>query len=191
VRQKFSNTRPLGLIDMCQRDGITPGYDVDDPRHPETTHDQGGNIDIAYYNRLAAQGSLEYSEGFVVCDAQGGNNDGYFCNASAAQTHVVDLPRQVYFMAQLFASPRTRVVGVDQVIAPLLQQEAERQFQAGDITRAQRDGFYQKMAFGEGWPFHHHHIHLSLYFWGQSPLSLQPGGDEVGCGFDFTKHARR
>jgi hypothetical protein len=188
VQQKFAGTKPLGLIDMCQRDGITPGYDINDPRHPESTHDQGGNIDIAYYTTLASSGTLAYNEARIICDANEGNHNGSFCNPSAAQTHVVDLPRQVYFMAKLFESPRLRVIGVDQVIAPLLQQEAARQFQAGDITQAQRDAFSSKMAYGSGWPFHHHHIHLSMKWWG----TAKPGAEPLeGCGFDLVRHRVR
>ena len=42
---KFPGTRPLGLGDMSQRDGLTPGFDLGQPRHPESAHDQGASID--------------------------------------------------------------------------------------------------------------------------------------------------
>lgn len=187
TQKKFPGTKPLGLIDMCQRNGITPGYDIGDPRHPESTHDQGGNIDIAYYTTLASAGSLAYNEARVICDANEGNENGSFCNASAAQTHVVDLPRQVYFMAKLFQSPRTRVIGADRVIAPLLVTEAARQYGLGWITKAERDAFSSAMASGDGWPFHHHHIHVSLEWW-PSFRSDSGAAPQDGCGFDWKKH---
>ncbi|MCS6913812.1 MAG: hypothetical protein NZ890_11300 [Myxococcota bacterium] len=187
---KFPRTKPLGLIDMSQRDGITPGYDVNRPRHPQTTHDQGGNIDIAYYTTLASEGSLPYNEARIICDAKEGSHDRYYCNASAAQTHVVDLPRQVYFMAKLYEHARLRVIGVDRVIGPLLDREAERQFQAGMISRAQRDAFRTKMAYGEGWPFHHHHIHVSMRWWTRPPAVLPEPEPAEGCGFDLVAHRR-
>jgi hypothetical protein len=187
TQKKFPGTKPLGLIDMCQRNGITPGYDVNDPRHPESTHDQGGNIDIAYYTTLASEGSLAYNEARIICDANEGNQDGSYCNASAAQTHVVDLPRQVYFMAKLFESPRARVIGADRVIAPLLKTEAARQHNLGWITAAQRDAFTSGVASGNGWPFHHHHIHLSLEWW-PSFRSTGSAPPQDGCGFDLEKH---
>jgi len=188
---QFPGTKPLGLIDMCQRDGITPGYDVEDPRHPESTHDQGGNIDIAYYTTLASNGSLAYNEARIICDASEGNDNGSFCNASAATTHVVDLPRQVYFMAKLFESPRIRVIGADQVIAPLLVAEADRQLQMGIITQAQRNKFTTSMASGGGWPFHHHHIHVSLDWWGSLEGKPGPHAGRDGCGFDLRRHRVR
>jgi hypothetical protein len=159
TQAQFPNTNPIGLIDMCQIDGITPGYDVNDPRHPESTHDQGGNFDIAYYSTLADNHAR------VICGPNENNTDGYFCTNAATTQHVVDLPRQVYFMAQLFSNPRLRVIGVDKVIAPLLLAEADRQAAAGTITAAQKGAFSSKMAYGDGWPFHHHHIHVSLRWW--------------------------
>jgi hypothetical protein len=190
TRLKFADTKALGLIDMCQRDGITPGYDIGKPRHPKSTHDQGGNADIAYYTTLAARGAIEYNEARIVCDAAEGSNDGSYCDAGAAQTHVVDLPRQVYFMAKLYDHPRVRVIGADQVIGPLLEKEAERQYQAGMITRAERSGFDGKLAYGDGWPFHHHHIHVSMNWWAR-PASVLPGDADRdppdGCGLDLAR----
>ena len=162
---RFPGTRPLGIFDAGQRDGSTPGYDVGNPRHPEGTHDQGGSIDLAYFSILAAYGFTDYSATRIVCDKNEGSNNGFFCNPGAAQTHVVDLPRQVFFMAKLFESPRVRVIGVDQVIAPLLRAEADRQLALGLIGQSARDLFYQKLGFGTGWEFHHFRVHVSLQFW--------------------------
>jgi len=199
TRAKFENTKPLGLIDMCQRDGITPGYDVNDPRHPESTHDQGGNIDIAYFTTLASNGSLPYNEARIICNpSEGAVQSGAYCAASASNTHVVDLPRQVYFMAKLYESARIRVIGADRVIGPLLQQEAARQLSEGWITAAQKNSFTSRLAFDAmncesnsscGWPFHHHHIHVSFKWWSQGrSAGLQP---RDGCGFDLLKYRRR
>jgi hypothetical protein len=219
TQQKFPNTKPLGLIDICQRDGLTPGWDFRCStdrttnccscsaapgggdcmeqqgclRHPASTHDQGGNIDIAYYTTLASNGTLSYNEARIICDANQGSNDGAFCTSAATTNHVVDLPRQVYFMAKLFESSRLRVIGADQVIAPLLQQEAARQASLGWISTTLRDRFTSKMAYGQGWPYHHHHIHVSLQWWtsgkpGES--SVEPAGS-TGCGFDLTRYRAR
>jgi hypothetical protein len=189
TQTKFPNTKPLGLIDMCQRNGITPGYDVNDPRHPESTHDQGGNIDIAYYTTLASNGTLEYNEARIICGpTERSNTDGYYCTSGATTQHVVDLPRQVYFMAKLFESSRVRVIGVDQIIAPLLQAEATRQKDMGWISSTLAGRFTSKMAFGEGWPFHHHHIHLSLNWWSQGKPGERAPAD--GCGFDLRRFKR-
>ncbi len=113
----FPQTTPLSLLDVCQKDGITPGYDVSDPRHPQSTHDQGGNIDIAYFQTDGA------NDGEIVC-GDGVNHADGFCTAAAKTKNIVDLPRQAFFMAKLFASPRTRVVGTDTVLAPLIADAA-------------------------------------------------------------------
>jgi hypothetical protein len=156
VEARFPGTNPIGFIDQCQRDAITPGYDVDDPRHPESTHDQGGNIDIAYYQT----GSDNHAR--IICDNAEGSEDGSYCLASAGTTHIVDLQRQVYFMAMLTRSPRVRVIGVDRVIAPLLEAQARTMQSSGVITMTEMNAVIDSMAYGDGWPFHHHHIHLSL-----------------------------
>jgi hypothetical protein len=143
---------------MCQRNGLTPGHDIGSLRHPATTHDQGGNIDIAYYQTVADNHVR------TVCDAAGGSHDGYYCAASAARTHIVDLPRTVTFIAALLRSPRVRAIGVDRVLGPLLHAEAARLRARGAITQADYDELVSpaRLTWGDGWPFHHHHMHLSL-----------------------------
>ena len=158
VAAKFPGTRPLGMTDMCQRDGITPGYDIGAPRHPATSHDQGGNLDVAYFQT----GPDNHTR--VICDGQGGSQtpDSWYCLPSAAMTHTVDLPRTVYMVVALARSPRLRAVGVDRVIAPIMQQEAERMLQEGVITDEEYNGYAMHVVWGDAWPAHHHHLHLSL-----------------------------
>jgi len=163
VELAFPETDPLGLIDVCQFDGITPGYDVGEPRHPETTHDQGGNIDIAYY-QTDGNNSSE-----VICGDGSVHADG-FCSSAAVEQHIVDLPRQAFFMAKLHNNPRLRVVGVDKIIAPLIQEAAEGlnalpESDPQHITSSELSKFSSKMAYGDGWPYHHHHIHVSFNWW--------------------------
>lgn len=167
----FPGTTPLSLIDVCQMNGVTPGYDVDSPRHPESTHDQGGNIDIAYFQ---TDGS---NDGQIICGDGSKHEDGY-CSSAAKRKHIVDLEREAFFMARLFRSPRTRVVGVDKVIAPFLSRTAARlnALPARDrrkITDDELASFSDRMAYGEGWPYHHHHIHLSMDWW---PRDAAAGG---------------
>jgi hypothetical protein len=176
----FPGTTPLGLIDFGDINGITPGYDVGDPRHPESTHDQGGNIDIAYYQTDGANNAE------IVCNDGSVHNDG-FCSPAATDKHKVDLPRQAFFMAKLFASSRLRVIGVDQVLAPLIHQTAKQlaALPASDpqqITASELMGFGNRMAFGSGWPFHHHHIHVSLSWWTSSQIAPPVGGQSARPG---------
>jgi len=160
TRKAFPGTKPLSLIDICQMDGITPGYDVGDPRHPQSTHDQGGNIDISYFQTDGA------NDAEIVCNDGASHADGY-CTSAATQKHIVDLPRQAFFMAKLFASSRTRVIGVDTILAPLLRSAAQSlaSLPSSDrrrISQSELSAFSSHMASGSGWPYHHHHIHLSL-----------------------------
>ncbi|MDC3979222.1 PPC domain-containing protein [Polyangium jinanense] len=175
TQKAFPGTKPLSLIDICQMDGVTPGYDIGDPRHPQSTHDQGGNIDISYFQ---TDGS---NDAEIVCNDGANHADGY-CTSAAAQKHIVDLPRQAYFMAKLFASPRTRVIGTDTVLAPLLRQTAQAlaALPAGDrrkISQSELSSFSSRLAYGSGWPYHHHHIHLSLQWLPQG--SSARGGEPM------------
>lgn len=173
----FPGTTRVSLIDACQIDGITPGYDVGTPRHPVTTHDQGGNIDIAYFQ---TDGS---NDGQVICGDGTTAADAY-CSPEAAQKNIVDFPRQAFFMAKLYENPRTRVIGVDRVIGPLLQAAAKelRDLPAGDpkkIAETEYQGFLDRIAWGDGWPYHQHHIHLSMRWWSQGAKSDEPSPDSA------------
>ena len=55
-----------------------------------------------------------------------------------------------------------RVVGVDTSLADDLMVAADALLASGDIDHAQRAKFDDRLASGEGWPFHHHHMHVSL-----------------------------
>ncbi|MGK4002183.1 hypothetical protein WMF31_06130 [Sorangium sp. So ce1036] len=174
----FPGTTPLSLIDVCQIDGTTPGYDVGHPRHPKSTHDQGGNIDIAYFQTDGANNAE------IIC-GDGSKHEDQYCSSAARRSHVVDLERQAFFMARLFRSPRTRVVGVDKVIAPFLSQTAAAlsRLPKGDprrITDSELASFSDRMAYGAGWPYHHHHIHLSMDWW---PRALSDDGASPRASF--------
>ena len=173
VQDKFPGTKPLGLMDMCQIDGITPGFDVGDPRHPESTHDQGGNIDVAYYQ------TGPNNEGKIVCDGMGGSNDGYYC--TSVDNHVVDLPRTAYFLARLAESSRLRVYGLDVLLAPLILAELKAQKDKGWISESVYNNTVARAAYGSGWSFHHHHIHVSFKWWSQGLTMMKE--PPLGCGF--------
>ena len=184
VQQQFSGTVPLAIIDISQRDGLTPGMDIGILRHPETSHDQGGNIDVAYY-QTGPDNSAR-----VICDGEGGSHDGYHCDESSVDTHIVDLERTAYFLAKLACMPdcentRLRVVGVDQVIGPLLDKAALELKNSSIISEDEFINIYNRLAYGDGWPYHHHHIHLSFKWWEQAEAKMLMPGDspETGCGF--------
>ena len=156
--EEYPGTASVGIIDACQEDGVTPGYNIGQPRHCRTCHDEGGNIDLAYF---ATDGNNHVK---TIC-GPGGENvtaDGMQCTSAAKTEHIVDLERQVFFMARLFDSPRMRAIGVDPVIAPLLGAKADEMFSAGKISAQGRFGIKNYLGL---WPTHHHHIHVSLKWW--------------------------
>jgi hypothetical protein len=152
----FPDTNPIGVIDLCQVDSITPGYDVCDPRHPETSHDQGGfGMDTAYFQ------TGPDNRARVVCGPGETNHDGYYCTSAAEAEHIVDLTRQAYFQAAIARSPRLRVIGYDRVIGPLVVEEIYRLRDDGIISDTEAENAENTMTWGSGWPSHHHHIHIS------------------------------
>lgn len=165
VAEQFSDTEPLGLLDMSQWDGDTPGRMVGQLRHPEGTHVDGNDIDISYYSLS------EGNEGKIVCP----QNDGYFCTGPASD---LDVDRTTYFLAQLVENMNVRLTGVDPAVAELVNPRATEMEEEGLITREQRQRVQGLMAYGDGWPFHHHHIHLS---WVWEDGYEERGGAPEGC----------
>jgi hypothetical protein len=144
----FPGTNPLALMDMTQEDGDTPGRLDDRLRHPEGTHVRGGDIDIAYYQNRTD------NRGREVCTRY----DQYFCKGPA---DLLDARRTAYFMAALMSTEYIRVIGVDPEIAESLLAVADDLMDEGLISRTDVQNLNTYMAYGDGWPFHHHHMHFS------------------------------
>ncbi|MBS1149788.1 MAG: hypothetical protein H6Q89_1486, partial [Myxococcaceae bacterium] len=167
VQVRFPGTAndAVAVSDICQADGLTPGTDVGSPRHPTTTHVRGNDVDVAYFQN---DGKSNYQ---IICgpgtdtngNGSGGTyNDGQFCTTN---TNVVDIAREVFFLAKLAESPDFRVVGVDQTLAAPFRAQALTLYNAGEIGVRQYRRITEGLGFGAagGWQYHHHHIHLSLY----------------------------
>lgn len=161
VARRFPGTTPLGIQDLSQMDGLTPGTDVGDPRHPTTTH-RGSDLDLSYYQ---TDGD---NDAQIVCgdgsDTNGNGrpgryNDGYFCTT---ERNIVDWPREAYFFAMLASTPLVRIFGVDTTFVDDLRAELDRQLAAGWITESQHERA-NDLGWGSagGWQFHHHHSHMS------------------------------
>ena len=155
---EFPGAGTIYFADACQEDGLTPGHDIGELRHCRTCHDQGGNIDIAYYQT----GSDNWTR--TVCGPGGANvtADGTQCTAAAAAGHIVDIDRQVFFMAKIFDSPRARAIGVDPILATVLQARAAEMRAEGTITDEGYAGIESRLGL---WATHHDHIHVSLEWW--------------------------
>lgn len=161
VARRFPGTSPIGLSDLSQSDGRTPGTDVGSPRHPTSTH-TGNDMDLAYYQLdgrndpqiVCGDGSDRNGNGYA-----GRYDDGYFCTT---ETNIVDWQRQAYWFAMLATTPLVRVFGVDQTFADDFRTHLGSLLAAGEITRAQHD---RALVLGSGasggWQFHHHHSHMS------------------------------
>ncbi len=168
--EQFGDTEPLGLLDMSQADGDTPGRMEGQLRHPENTHVGGNDIDIAYYSLSAG------NQGKIVCP----QHDGYFCTGPASD---LDVDRTTYFLAMLMDNLNVRVAGVDPAVAELVNPRALEMQQEGLLTNTQRQRVQGLMAYGNGWPFHHHHIHLS---WNWESGHEERGEGVEGCALPGT-----
>lgn len=161
VARRFPGTNPIGIMDLSQADGYTPGTDVGDPRHPTTTH-RGSDMDLAYYQTDGI------NDGQIVCgdgsDTNGNGrpgryNDGYFCTT---EDNIVDWPREAYWFAMLASTPLVRVFGIDRTMPDDFRAELRRQHDLGWIADDQYERALE-LGYGAsgGWQFHHHHTHMS------------------------------
>jgi hypothetical protein len=161
VARRYPGTSPIGLSDLSQADGRTPGTDVGSPRHPTSTH-RGDDMDLAYYQTdgsnnpqiVCGDGSDTNPNGY-----SGTWNDGYFCTT---ETNIVDWPRQAYWFAKLASTPLVRVFGIDETMPDDFNTHLRMLYDAGAITMAEYTGA-RSLGYGSagGWAFHHHHTHMS------------------------------
>jgi hypothetical protein len=173
VEAEFPGTNPLALLDMGQADGDTPGRLDDSLRHPEGTHINGNDMDLAYYQ------TGDDNMGRAVCD-----NDGYNCTGEA---YLLDAERTAYFMAMLMRSPYVRVIGVDTEVAEDVLVAADELRRDGLINGTDVSNLETYMAYStDGWPFHHHHMHFS-WQWedGHSGMDMLDWDGPVGCEFSL------
>jgi len=166
VANRYPGTRPLATGDLTQADGMTPGSDTGDLRHPAGTH-TGGDMDLAYYQN-DSDPNLRNDLQIICGDGTDTNyngrpgvyNDGYFCTTDM---NIVDWPRQAYFFAMMASTPLVRVFGVDETIADDFEREINALYTAGEITSAQAtQALYLGYGADGGWAFHHHHTHMSF-----------------------------
>ena len=155
----FPDTNPIGLLDLSEDDGDTPGQMVGDLRHPSGTHIEGNDMDIAYYQT----GPTNY--GVEVCP-----HNGSFCTAAP---DTLDAPRTAYFLTMLATTPELRVTGVDPEIYYAVEDAAWDLVDEGTLDAGEVGWMLDNLAFGSGWPYHHHHLHFSWNWedaWSAAPL---------------------
>jgi len=153
----FGNGEPVGLIDMSEEDGSIPGTSDGSPGHPEGTHTNGTDIDIAYY-----QNGTSDNRARPVCEHQVDGQEAYHCTAPP---HLLDPWRTALFIATLNESSHLRVVGCDGRVGPMVVSAITTLCQEGWIDSSACNSVpitYEEEDLGYGWYyFHHHHFHVS------------------------------
>ena len=193
----FGNGGPLGLIDMSEENGDIPGTsdrycndgtyiynecetDADcaagrvcegSPGHPDSTHEDGHDIDVAYYQVDTANNAAR-----PVCDHYENGQEAYHCTSAP---HLLDPWRTALFLGYMFEYPYpdVRVIGVDGQVGPVVVSALATLCETGWLSGDQCDSGalqYETTNGGSGWyHFHHHHAHLSLYP-GSGKTTLEP-----------------
>jgi hypothetical protein len=147
----------LALGDMSDREGRTPGTAKGRVRHPATTHVDGRDIDMAYFQTGTVDQHLR-----PVCEHRIAGENQRHC---VAPPTTLDAWRTALLVGALFESTRVRVVGVDGQVAPLLLGAIGAACAFGKIERdacARVSLGFEIVDEGRGWFYaHHNHLHVS------------------------------
>ena len=176
------NHQPIGLGDMSEANGDIPGTRDNDPGHPAGTHVDGFDMDIGYFQTAASPDNKLRP----ICPHTEGGQEAYHCTGAPT---LLDVWRDALFLGLLLQSPRTRVIGVDGKVGPLVEQALDvlcgEGWLVGTPCSQNRALAYETTDQGMGWfLFHLHHQHVSLKPLAPAAPSL-PGGKEClvpGCG---------
>jgi hypothetical protein len=152
------NGGALGLGDMSEANGAIPGTAVNSPGHPPGTHENGYDMDIAYYQIGTADNRLR-----PICSYTSGNTNVNHCTADPIY---LDTWRTALFLGALFSSSRTRVIGVDGKAGPMIMSALSQLCSSGWLSGLSCGNValaYETTNTGQGWYYHHHHHnHISL-----------------------------
>lgn len=153
----YGNFAPLGLGDMSQADGATPGTDVGQPWHPPGSHTNGLDIDTGYYQIYTPDNIMR-----AIGDHFVGNQDqGHL----VSEPFLLDVWRTALFIAYLSEHPRLRVIGVDALAGLILDEALDELVIQGWIDSGLRNSINLAYEFedgGQGWYLYHHtHLHIS------------------------------
>jgi hypothetical protein len=168
----YKHFEPLGLGDMSEADGSTPGTSTGHPDHPPGTHENGNDIDTAYF-QLNMTGVTEALENRVyrmegnfvqiVCKHTRFGMEVYHCTE---YPRLLDPWRTALFIAYVTENPLVSVIGVDGLIGPVLDEALDHLAESGWIDQDLRDRiplYYEVIPEGLGlFRFHHHHMHIHL-----------------------------
>jgi hypothetical protein len=154
----YGNLALLGLGDMSEADGSNPGTNVGDIRHPAGSHENGNDIDAAYYQHFSPDNLLR-----SVGDSYIGTENQYHL---VGEPYALDVWRTALFIAYLSEHPDLRVVGVDGQIGLVLDPALDQLVVLGWIDEELNQSIplaYEVVDLGHGWyRHHHHHMHMSM-----------------------------
>jgi hypothetical protein len=154
------NQMPVGLGDMSEANGSIPGTRDGQPGHPAGTHENGYDMDYAYFQITSPNNYLR-----EICPHTIGGVEQYHC---VGEPDNIDIWRHSLLLGAMFSSSRTRVIGVDGRAGPIFDKAIPVLCQKGFLDQAACDAAYQGLAYeqvdmGYGWYlFHLHHSHVSL-----------------------------
>ena len=165
---RYGNYDPIGLVDMSEEDGSIPGTSDGYPDHPDGTHTDGPDIDVAYYQKNTEDNRVR-----VICEHKKGVVDAQHCLKTP---HLLDQWRQALFIGSLFEHPLLRVIGCDGKAGPILDEALADLCDRGWLTdfacRANKLA-YEETDGGLGWfKHHHHHIHVSFKIKAPGPNTM-------------------
>ncbi len=170
------NGGALGLGDMSEANGAIPGTSIGQPGHPAGTHQNGLDMDIAYFQAGTPDNKLR-----PICPHLSGGQDQYHC---VGEPDKLDMWRSALFLGALLSSEVVRVIGVDGKVGLLVEQAmntlcAQNWLPAYSCSAMNAKLAYETTDTGKGWYyFHHHHLHVSLT--GKLPVNPNAFGPELG-----------
>ena len=156
---EYGNFATLGLGDMSEADGSIPGTSIGWPGHPPGTHEDGGDIDTAYYQLFAPDNHMR--------PIGVHHNESWGTNCISWSR-----PMPSTYGARRCSSPTSRstpglrVIGVDGQAGPVLEDALDELVFLDWIEAGLREAIplaYEVVDTGLGWfRFHHHHMHISM-----------------------------
>jgi hypothetical protein len=167
------NGHPIGLGDMSESNGSIPGTRENSPGHPPGTHEQGHDIDIAYYQLSGTNNWLR-----AVCSHTSGGADQYHC---VNPPNNLDIWRTALFIGKIHETAGLRVIGVDGQIGTSVESAITQLCARGWLSNGACSNpklAYEVTNMNRGWfQFHHHHMHVSI----SSVTSLRSVPPEEAC----------
>lgn len=160
TRHLAPDFHPLGIGNLSEASGATPGTSTGSPLYPAGTHVDGLDIDVAYYQTGTADNRLR-----PVCPHTADGNEAYRCTAAPTS---LDVLRTALFLGAIAESTRVRLIGVDGYVGPVLEAEIDSLCNSGALEPAtctrlgQRLG-YETSDMGRGlYLFHYHRMSIAV-----------------------------